>query len=91
LKSIAILLLIPLILSPVFAQNYYQVLPSDIGTLNVGFSTIPEKPVPDEITKFKIDFINPKTGKIQEHVDYKFTLQRDGKNVFGPNPDNSFF
>jgi hypothetical protein len=73
-------------LSPVFAQNYYQVLPSDIGTLNVGFSTIPEKPVPGEITKFKIDFINPKTEKIQEHVDYKFTLQRDGKNVFGPTP-----
>ena len=36
------------------------------------------------MTKFKIDFINPKTEKIQEHVDYKFTLQRDGGNVFGP-------
>ena len=70
-------------LSPVFAQSY-QVLPSDKGILNVGISTIPEKPVPGEITKFKIDFINPKTEKIQEHVDYKFTLQRDGKNVFGP-------
>ena len=72
-------------LSPVFAQSY-QVLPSDKGILNVGISTIPEKPVPGEITKFKIDFINPKTEKIQEHVDYKFTLQRDGKNVFGPTP-----
>ena len=70
-------------LSPVFAQNS-QVLPTDKGTLNVEFSTIPEKPVPGDITKFKIDFINPKTEKIQEHVDYKFTLQRDGGTVFGP-------
>ena len=70
-------------LSPVFAQSY-QVLPSDKGILNVGISTIPEKPVPGEIIKFKIDFINPKTEKIQVHIDYKFTLQRDGKNVFGP-------
>ena len=71
-------------LSPVFAQNYYQVSPSNLGTLNVGISTIPEKPVPGGVTKFKIDFINPKTEKIQVHIDYKFTLQRDGENVFGP-------
>ena len=70
-------------LSPVFAQSY-QVLPTDKGILNVGLSTIPVKPVPDDITKFKIDFINPKTEKIQLHIDYKFTLQRDGKNVLGP-------
>ena len=70
-------------LSPVFAQNY-QESPSDKGILNVGISTIPPKPVPGEITKFKIDFINPKTEKIQVHIDYKFTLQIDGKNVFGP-------
>jgi hypothetical protein len=70
-------------LSPVFAQNY-QVSPSENGILNVGISTIPVKPAPGEITKFKIDFINPKTEKIQVHIDYKFTLQIDGKNVFGP-------
>lgn len=69
-------------LSPAFALN--EVNPSDKGTLNVGVLTIPEKPIPGGITKFKIDFINPKTEKIQEHIDYKFTLQRDGKNVFGP-------
>ena len=84
MKIPLVLLLIPLMLSPAFAQNYYQVSPSDKGTLNVGILTIPEKPVPGEVTKFKIDFINPKTEKIQEHIDYKFTLQRDGQNVFGP-------
>jgi len=84
LKFLAILLLMPLILFPAFAQNYNQVLPSDKGTLNVGITTIPEKPVAGGVTKFQIDFINPKTEKIQEHIDYKFTLQRDGENVFGP-------
>ena len=84
LKFLAILLLMPLILFPAFAQNYNQVLASDKETLNVGITTIPEKPVAGGITKFQIDFINPKTEKIQEHIDYKFTLQRDGENVFGP-------
>jgi len=70
-------------LSQVFAQNS-EVLPTDQGTLNVGISTVPAKPAPGDVTKFKIDFINPKTEKIQEHIDYKFTLQRDGGNVFGP-------
>ncbi len=69
-------------LSPAFA--YEEVLPSDKGTLNVKISTIPEEPFPGDVTKFKIDFINPKNDKIQEHIDYKFTLQRDGENVFGP-------
>ena len=70
---------------PAFAQSdYYIVSPSDIGTLNVGITTIPENPTPGGIVKFKIDFINPKTDRIQEHIDYKFTLQRDGENVFGP-------
>lgn len=84
LKFLAILFLIHLMLIPAFAQNYNQVLSSDKGTLNVGITTIPEKPVAGGVTKFHIDFINPKTEKIQEHIDYKFTLQRDGTNVFGP-------
>ena len=69
-------------LSPAFA--FEEVSPSDKGTLNVKISTIPEEPIPGDVTKFKIDFINPKNEKIQEHIDYKFTLQRDGENIFGP-------
>ena len=83
-KFLLILLLAPFLLSPAFAADYMEVKPSDIGTLNVGISTDPEKPVPGGVTKFHIDFINPKTDKVQEHIDYTFTLQRDGKNVFGP-------
>ncbi len=85
MKSLIVLLLIPLMLSPAFAQNS-QESPTDQGTLNVKISVIPIKPAPTDETKFKIDFINPKLEKIQEHIDYKFSLQRDGQNIFGPTP-----
>jgi hypothetical protein len=81
-----LVLLIPLIAYPAFAQQYNEVLSTDKGNLNVGIVTIPENPVAGGITKFQIDFINPKTEKIQEHIDYKFTLQKEGKNIFGPIP-----
>ena len=83
MKSLTILLLIPLMFAPAFAQNS-QESPTDQGTLNVSISTIPIKPAPTDETKFKIDFINPKLEKIQEHIDYKFTLQRNGQSIFGP-------
>jgi len=72
---------------PAFAQNtYQQVLPTDQGTLNVGLYTIPEDPLPGEITKLKIDFLNTKTNLIQEHIDYKISVSKDGENIFGPIP-----
>lgn len=87
LKLFVFLILLPFLMQPVFAQSdYYKFIPSDIGTLNVGITTIPENPQPGGVVKFKIDFINPKTERIQEHIDYKFTLQREGTNVFGPIP-----
>jgi hypothetical protein len=72
-----LVLLIPLITYPAFAQQYNEVLPTDKGTLNVGISTIPENPVAGGITKFQIDFINPKTEIIQVHIVYKFILQKE--------------
>jgi hypothetical protein len=87
LKKILALALLTVLFYPAFAQsNYYEISPSDGKTLNVGIATIPENPKPGEVVKFKIDFINPKTERIQEHIDYKFTLQNDGENVFGPTP-----
>ena len=80
------LLFVPLFLAPAFAVEYLEVKPSDGGTLNVGIATEPEKPVPGGETKFKIDFINPKNDKVQEHIDYTFSLQRDGEYLFGPTP-----
>lgn len=54
--------------------------------INVDLSTSPQEPISGETIKFKIDFINPNSQKIQEHVDYRFTLQHEGKNIFGPTP-----
>ena len=71
---------------PVFAENTYQVLPTDKGTLNVGLSTIPPELHTGDTAKLQIDFLNPKTNNIQEHIDYKVTVTRDGENVFGPIP-----
>ena len=77
-------ILLPFMFYPAFAQNDYQVLPTDQGTLNVGFTTIPaELHVGDDI-KMQIDFLNAKTNEIQEHIDYKVTVTSNGETVFGP-------
>ena len=62
-----------------------QVLPTDKGTVKVGLSTVPQTPAPGA-TKLKIDFLNPKTGATQDHIDYIITVTKDGKSVFGPIP-----
>ena len=87
LKLFVFLILLPFLMHPVFAQSdYYEFISDDTKTLDVGITIIPENPQPGEEVKVKIDFINKKIGKIQEHIDYKFTLQREGTNVFGPIP-----
>jgi hypothetical protein len=76
------LLLIPLLITPVFAQTNSQTLPTEKGTLDVKLSY--DKIVPGEQTKLLIEFINPQTKKIQEHIDYRITISKDEKFVFGP-------
>jgi hypothetical protein len=78
------LILIPLLITTAFAQTNSQTLPTEKGTLDVKLSY--DKIVPGEQTKLLIEFINPQTKKIQEHVDYKITVSKDGKAVFGPIP-----
>jgi hypothetical protein len=68
------------------AESSLQVLPTDKGTVKVGFSTIPEKPSPGNSAKLKIDFLNAQAGTIQEHIDYTVMVTKDGKTVFGPIP-----
>jgi hypothetical protein len=77
------LLLLPVFL-PAFAD--FQQLPTDQGTLLVNISTEPEKPNPTEQTRIRIDFVNPQTNAIQEHIDYKVTVTNGGTPVFGPIP-----
>jgi len=85
LKILFFLFVVPFLLIPAFSENS-QVLPTEKGTLDVDFSTEPSEPAPNEVIKLKIDFINPFTNRIQEHIDYIVTVSKDDKNIFGPIP-----
>jgi hypothetical protein len=80
------LILLSFIFYPVFAQDDYQVLPTDHGTLNVGFTTIPMELFAGDTAKLQIDFLNTKTNEIQQHIDYRVTVTSKGQTVFGPIP-----
>ena len=84
MRFLIVLLLIPLLIAPAFAQTNSQTLPTEKGTLDVKLSY--DKIIPGQQTKLNIDFINPQTKKIQEHIDYKITVSKDGETVFGPIP-----
>ena len=84
MKILIALLLIPLFLSPAFAQTNSQTLPTDKGTLDVRLSH--EDITPGEQTRLNIDFINPQTDKVQEHIDYTIKITNQGETVFGPIP-----
>jgi hypothetical protein len=81
-------MLLPLLLTPAFAESaedYDQVLPSENGTLNIGLSVVPQAEV-NSVSKLHIGWIKPGFNKIQEHIDYKITVIKDGQNIFGPIP-----
>ena len=61
-----------------------QTLPTEKGTLDVKLSY--DEIIPGQQTKLNIDFINPQTKKVQEHIDYKITVSKDDEIVFGPIP-----
>ena len=84
MKYFFVLFLLPVLVLPAFADQFQSL--TDKGTLLVSISTEPAKPVLGDLTKLKIDFINPKTNHIQEHIDYKVTVTKDGAPVFGPIP-----
>lgn len=74
-----------MLVAPLNSFAEVQVLPTDKGTVKVGLSTDPANPSPGAMT-LKIDFLNPQSGAIQEHIDYVVTISKDGKAVFGPIP-----
>ncbi len=82
MKFLFAILLIPLLIIPAFAES--QTLPTEKGTLDVKLSY--DKIEPNIQTKINIDFINPQTKKIQEHIDYTVLVSKDGETVFGPIP-----
>ena len=82
MKTLFLLLLIPLLIIPAFAET--QMLPTEKGTLDVKLTHDPIEP--NTQTKISIDFINPQTQKIQEHIDYTVSVSKGGETVFGPIP-----
>jgi len=84
LKFVYVLLLIPFVVYPAFAVEYDQIVSTSDGTLDVGIYTIPEVPNTTEPTKLKIVFLKPGTERIQEHIDYRVNVTKDGDYVFGP-------
>ena len=84
MKLLFLLLLFPLMIYPAFAAEYDQIVSTSDETLDVGIYTIPEIPNTSEPTKLKISFLKPGTDRIQEHIDYRVTVTKDGDFVFGP-------
>ncbi len=82
MKFLIALLLISLIITPVFAQTNSQTLPTEKGTLDVKISY--DEIVLGQLTTLKTDFINPQTEKIQEHIDWRFSVSKDGETIWGP-------
>ena len=81
--------IIPLVLFSIFGifesfAQESQTLSTDKGTLDVRLSY--EQIDPGDQTKINIDFINPQTQKIQEHIDYTISLSKDDQYSFGPIP-----
>ena len=91
MKYIFLLLLIPLLTTsafgaaPLLPEDYEQIIPSENGTLNIGLSVDPPAKA-NEVSKLHIGWINPGFNKIQQHIDYKITVIKDGQNIFGPIP-----
>ena len=78
MKFLFILLLIPLLIIPAFAES--QTLSTDKGSLDVKLTYDPIEP--NTLTKINIDFINPQTQKVQEHIDYTISVSKNGETVF---------
>ena len=82
MKLLLFLLLVPLIIIPVFAEE--QTMATEKGTLEVKLTY--DEIIPNTQTKINIDFINPQTQKIQEHVDWSVSVLKDDETIFGPIP-----
>ena len=65
------------------AHAEVQTLPTADGTLDVRLE-YDDAILPGEEMQFKVDFLNPLTGNLQEHIDYTISVTQDDKRVFGP-------
>jgi hypothetical protein len=82
MKFLFVLLLIPLLITPAFAQTNSQTLPTEKGTLEVKLSY--DEVIPGQLTTLRTDFINPQKQEIQVHIDWWFSVSKDGEIISGP-------
>ena len=57
--------------------------PTNDGTLDVKL-VVDDSIQAGEETKLKIEFLNPQTSSIQEHIDYTINITNNGNSIFGP-------
>ena len=69
------------LLLPILAHAESQTAPTDGGILNVRvtYDTI----TPGEPAPILIEFVNPRTGQVQEHIDYSLMLTGGDRVLFG--------
>ena len=66
------------------SSKYSQIVSTSDETLDVGIYTTPKIPNTDEPAKLMISFLKPDTERIQQHIDYRVSVTKDGDYVFGP-------
>jgi len=66
--------------SPAFAET--QTNTTDLGTLDVRLTY--DEIVPGQLTTLNTDFLKPGTQEIQQHIDWTFTVSKDGEVIWGP-------
>ena len=63
---------------PAYAQINAKMLATEQGTLDVDFALDPDLVSAGEEARMNIDFVNPSTVRIQEHIDYHVTVSAVG-------------
>ena len=80
MRLFAALFLIPLILIPAYAEVQEGSTDKNALDVRITYDSIE----PDTQTRIEVDFVNPTTKKVQEHIDYTASISKDGSVVFGP-------
>ena len=70
-----------LLLLPLLAHAESQTVSTDGGTLDVRVTY--ENIIPGEPSPILIEFVNPNTGRVQEHIDYSIMLTNGDQILFG--------
>ena len=66
--------------SPVFAETITH--STDLGSVDVRLTY--DEIVPGQLTALETDFLKPGTPEIQQHIDWTFTVSKDGSVIWGP-------